>query len=72
MSSPVTDPNAWRTATPGSAGWAHRARGDPNKYFVVSADTHANEPRPCGASGSTRSTRPLPRVEVDANGGAGA
>ena len=30
---------------PGSAGWPRTARaGDPNKYFVVSADTHANEP----------------------------
>jgi len=39
------DPNAWRTSTPGPSGWTRTARaGDPNKYFMVSADTHANEP----------------------------
>jgi len=70
-SSAVTpDPNAWRTETPGAAGWPRTARaGDPNKYFVVSADTHANEPaglwrERIGAKYRDR----LPRVEVDANG----
>jgi hypothetical protein len=37
---------ALRKQTPGTEGWAHTARADdPNKYFVVSADCHANEPR---------------------------
>ena len=37
--------NAWRTETPGNQGWARTARpGAPNKYFMVSADCHANEP----------------------------
>ena len=37
---------AMRTETPGNEGWARSARaGDPNKYFVVSADCHANEPK---------------------------
>ncbi|MEE8475407.1 MAG: amidohydrolase, partial [Myxococcota bacterium] len=37
---------AKRTETPGAEGWARTARADdPNKYFVVSADCHANEPR---------------------------
>jgi hypothetical protein len=37
---------AKRTETPGAKGWPRTARpGDPNKYFVVSADCHANEPR---------------------------
>jgi hypothetical protein len=42
----TSDPhNAWRLATPGHAGWPRTARpGDPRKYFMVSADCHANEP----------------------------
>ena len=37
---------AKRTETPGIEGWSRTARADdPNKYFVVSADCHANEPR---------------------------
>ena len=37
---------ALRQETPGNEGWARSARaGDPNKYFVVSADCHANEPK---------------------------
>ena len=37
--------NAWRQTTPGPAGWARSPRpDDPNKYFMVSADCHANEP----------------------------
>ncbi len=39
------NPNAWRTETPGNQGWPHSARpGAPNKYFMVSCDTHAQEP----------------------------
>ncbi|MFQ5697123.1 MAG: amidohydrolase family protein [Myxococcota bacterium] len=39
------DPNAWRRRTPGSDGWPRSPRpGAPNKYFIVSADCHANEP----------------------------
>jgi len=41
----VNEPNLWRLATPGHAGWTRTARpGDPRKYLVVSADAHANEP----------------------------
>jgi predicted TIM-barrel fold metal-dependent hydrolase len=42
----TADPaNAWRTQTPGPRGWPRTARpGDPDKYFMVSADCHANEP----------------------------
>ena len=37
---------AMRLETPGIEGWSRTARaGDPNKYFVVSADCHANEPK---------------------------
>ena len=46
----VNEPNLWRLETPGHAGWPRSARpGDPRKYFMVSADCHANEPaRPLG------------------------
>jgi len=37
--------NAWRKETPGHQGWRRTARpGDPNKFFMISADCHANEP----------------------------
>jgi predicted TIM-barrel fold metal-dependent hydrolase len=40
-----TPNNLWRRATPGAAGWTRTARpGDPNKYFMFSADCHAVEP----------------------------
>ena len=41
----VNEPNKWRLETPGSTGWQHSPR--PNaakKYYMVSADCHANEP----------------------------
>ena len=39
------DPNAWRTTTPGHAGWARTAHpDDPDKHLLISADCHANEP----------------------------
>ena len=39
------DPNAWRTESPGTDGWPRTARPkDANKFFMVSADCHANEP----------------------------
>ncbi len=64
------DPNAWRTETPGCAGWPRTARaGDPNKYFVISADTHANEPAGLWRERiDARYRDRLPRIEVDANG----
>jgi predicted TIM-barrel fold metal-dependent hydrolase len=41
----VNEPNRWRLDTPGHAGWPRTARpDDPRKYFMVSADCHANEP----------------------------
>ena len=37
--------NAWRLETPGIVGWTRTARpGDPNKYQMISADCHLNEP----------------------------
>lgn len=40
-----TPNNLWRRETPGAAGWSRTARpGDPDKYFMFSADCHAVEP----------------------------
>jgi predicted TIM-barrel fold metal-dependent hydrolase len=66
----MPDPNAWRTETPGPAGWPRTARaGDPHKYFMVSADTHANEPAGLWRERiDARYRDRLPRIEVDANG----
>jgi predicted TIM-barrel fold metal-dependent hydrolase len=42
---PINAPNLWRLDTPGHSGWGRTARaGDPKKYFMVSTDSHANEP----------------------------
>jgi predicted TIM-barrel fold metal-dependent hydrolase len=41
----VNEANQWRLQTPGATGWAQSPRaGTPNKYMMISADTHANEP----------------------------
>lgn len=41
----INPENLWRLETPGHAGWKKTARaGDPDKYFVVSMDSHAQEP----------------------------
>ena len=41
----INPENLWRLETPGHAGWQRTARaGDPKKYFMVSTDSHANEP----------------------------
>ena len=40
-----TDSQAWRLETPGHQGWQRSPRpGDPNKYFIISCDSHAQEP----------------------------
>ncbi|MEM7323421.1 MAG: amidohydrolase family protein [Actinomycetota bacterium] len=45
MAVDVGPKNAWRLETPGHEGWERTARpDDPNKYFMVSTDNHANEP----------------------------
>ena len=41
----MNEENVWRTKTPGPEGWRRTARrDDPDKYLMISADTHANEP----------------------------
>jgi predicted TIM-barrel fold metal-dependent hydrolase len=67
---PADPANAWRTETPGPQGWARTARpDDPHKYFMVSADCHANEPPDFLSSRlEPEYARRLPRIEVDENG----
>src|SRR5438128_11334705 len=66
----INEPNGWRTKPPGHAGWPRSARvGDPRKYFIVSADAHANEPADLWAIRIDAKYRErIPRVIVDANG----
>jgi predicted TIM-barrel fold metal-dependent hydrolase len=66
----IDEPNRWRLDTPGHDGWKRTARpGDPDKYLMISADCHCNEP-----AGLWHKRLPekyhnrLPRIEVDANG----
>ncbi|VTU31917.1 putative metal-dependent hydrolase of the TIM-barrel fold protein [Variovorax sp. PBL-H6] len=41
----VNEQNEWRLNTPGAEGWEKSPRpGARNKYLMISADTHANEP----------------------------
>jgi predicted TIM-barrel fold metal-dependent hydrolase len=67
---PIDEPNRWRLQSPGHEGWPRTARpGDPDKYFMVSADTHANEPANLWYERIDRVYRErLPRIEVDAEG----
>ena len=62
--------NAWRRQSPGNAGWQRSARpGAANKFFMVSADCHANEPRDFLAKRiEPKLAHRLPRVEVDEKG----
>ena len=57
---------AKRTETPGSEGWQRSAQpGSPNKYFMVSADCHANEPKDWVKSRiAPEYLQRLPRLEV--------
>ncbi len=66
----INAPNLWRLETPGRSGWSRSARpGDPNKYFMISADCHANEPVSLWAERiDTKYRDRLPRVTTDANG----
>ncbi|HLZ72215.1 MAG TPA: amidohydrolase family protein [Dehalococcoidia bacterium] len=59
-----------RTNTPGHEGWPRVATpGATNKYFMVSADCHVNEPANLWVERIEPQYRNrLPRIEVDANG----
>jgi predicted TIM-barrel fold metal-dependent hydrolase len=66
----VDAPNQWRLQSPGHAGWKRTARpDDPNKYVLISADCHANEPSNLWAERIDKKYRDrIPRVITDANG----
>ena len=70
MSEVIDDPNAWRVETPGHKGWNRTARpDDANKYFMVSADGHVQEPNDFLASRMDESVHHrLPGVTVDKQG----
>jgi predicted TIM-barrel fold metal-dependent hydrolase len=69
-STTVDQPNRWRLESPGHQGWTRTAHpDDPNKYLMISADCHCQEP-----AGLWHKYLPeeyqkrLPRIEVDLNG----
>src|SRR5437870_726453 len=66
----VNEPNRWRLESPGSRGWTRTARpGAPNKYFIVSADCHANEPSSLWADRIDQKYKDrVPRVITDDKG----
>ena len=67
---PINDENLWRLDTPGADGWERTARaGDPNKYFMVSTDCHANEPPDLWATRLPKEYRErAPRIITDDKG----
>ena len=66
----VDEKNRYRVETPGHQGWPRTARpGDPDKYLMISADCHANEPGNLWRDRIDLKFRDrLPHVEVDAKG----
>jgi predicted TIM-barrel fold metal-dependent hydrolase len=66
----VNEPNRWRLETPGHGGWPRTARpGAANKYFMISADCHANEPAALWAERIDKQYRDrIPRVVIDDKG----
>ncbi len=66
----VDEANDWRLETPGTQGWSRTARvDDPDKYLMVSADTHANEPADLWATRIEPEYRDrIPHIETDAKG----
>ena len=66
----VNEPNRWRLETPGHSGWARTARpGQPDKYLMISADCHANEPSTLWAERIEPQYRErLPRIITDEKG----
>src|SRR6267378_724215 len=68
--SEINEPNRWRLETPGHPGWKRSAcPDDPNKYLMISADCHCNEPSNLWVDRIDKKYRDrLPRIEVDENG----
>jgi len=70
METTIDAPNRWRLQTPGHQNWTRSARPeDPNRYLMISADCHANEPPGLWAQRLDKRFRDrLPRIEVDEHG----
>ena len=66
----IDEPNRWRLETPGHSGWKRTARpDDPNRYLMISADCHANEPSGLWHQRLDKKYHHrLPRIEVDEKG----
>ena len=66
----VNEPNRWRLESPGATGWPRSARPDAaKKYFMVSADGHANEPANLWVERiEAKYKERLPRVTTDKDG----
>ncbi len=66
----VDDHNAWRLDSPGANGWKRTARADdPNKFFIVSADCHVQEPNDLWVQRMPKDLHHrLPGVSVDPKG----
>ena len=66
----VDEANDWRLETPGTQGWSRTARvDDPDKFLMVSADTHANEPADLWAKRIEPEYRDrIPHIETNAKG----
>jgi hypothetical protein len=62
--------NAWRLRTESAQPWRDRLRaGNPDKYFMVSADSHINEPIDFFEGRIPEEYRSrLPHVRTDADG----
>ena len=66
----INEENLWRAETPGPDGWERTARPtDPDKYLMISADTHVNEPHDLWAKRIDKKfIDRIPRVITDENG----
>jgi predicted TIM-barrel fold metal-dependent hydrolase len=62
--------NRWRLETPGHSGWQRTARpDDPNRYVMISADCHVNEPTGLWLERLDKKYHHrLPKIEIDENG----
>ena len=66
----IDPPNRWRLDSPGSSGWQGSAQpGAPNKYLMISVDTHAVEPATLLAERVDKKfSERLPRITVNEKG----
>ena len=70
MDSAKVDPNLWRQHAPGSGDWPHSPQaGSENKYLMISADCHAQEPNDFLSARMPRKFQErLPGIILDGSG----